>query len=95
LRTNKDALQFITDFFKAGKPVAAICHGPQILISAGLVNGRKMTSYPSIKIDLINAGAEWHDKEVVVDRGLVTSRNPNDLDAFNKKIVEEIKQGKQ
>jgi protease I len=94
LRTNKDASHFITDFFKAGKPVAAICHGPQILISAGLVNGRKMTSYPSIKIDLINAGAEWHDNEVVVDRGLVTSRNPNDLDAFNKKIVEEIKQEK-
>ncbi|WP_016991223.1 type 1 glutamine amidotransferase domain-containing protein [Flavobacterium sp. ACAM 123] len=94
LRTNEDALLFIKDFFNAGKPVAAICHGPQILISAGLVNGRKMTSYPSIKIDVINAGAEWHDKEVVVDRGLVTSRNPDDLDAFNKKIVEEIKEGK-
>lgn len=94
LRTNEDALAFIKDFFKAGKPVAAICHGPQILISADLVKGRKMTSYPSIKIDLMNAGAEWHDQEVVVDKGLITSRNPDDLPAFNKKLVEEIKEGK-
>ncbi|MEC5167500.1 protease I [Flavobacterium sp. PL11] len=94
LRTNEDALSFIREFFKAGKPVASICHGPQILISADLVKGRKMTSYPSIKVDLVNAGAEWHDKEVVVDKGLVTSRNPDDLPAFNKKMVEEIKEGK-
>lgn len=94
LRTNENALAFIKDFFKAGKPVAAICHGPQILISADLVKGRKMTSYPSIKIDLMNAGAEWHDQEVVVDKGLVTSRNPDDIPAFNKKLVEEIKEGK-
>jgi protease I len=94
LRTDENALAFIKDFFKAGKPVAAICHGPQILISAGLVKGRTMTSYPSIKIDLINAGADWHDQEVVVDKGLVTSRNPDDLPAFNKKLVEEIKEGK-
>jgi protease I len=94
LRTNENALAFIKDFFKAGKPVAAICHGPQLLISAELVKGRKMTSYPSIKVDLMNAGADWHDQEVVVDNGLVTSRNPNDLPAFNKKLVEEIKQGK-
>ena len=94
LRTNENALAFIKDFFKAGKPVAAICHGPQILISADLVNGWKMTSYPSIKIDLMNAGAEWHDQEVVVDKGLVTSRNPDDLPAFNKKLVEEIREGK-
>ena len=94
LRTNENALAFIKDFFKAGKPIAAICHGPQILISADLVKGRKMTSYPSIKIDLMNAGAEWHDQEVVVDKGLVTSRNPDDLPAFNKKLVEEIKEGK-
>lgn len=94
LRTNENALAFIKDFFKAGKPVAAICHGPQILISADLVKGRKMTSYPSIKIDLMNAGAEWHDQEVVVDKGLVTSRNPDDLPAFNKKLVEEINEGK-
>ena len=94
LRTNEDALSFIKEFFKVGKPVASICHGPQILISAELVKGRKMTSYPSIKVDLINAGAEWHDQEVVVDKGLVTSRDPNDLPAFNKKMVEEIKEGK-
>lgn len=94
LRINDDALNFIKDFFEAGKPVAAICHAPQILISAGLVKGRKMTSYPSVKIDLINAGADWHDKEVVVDQGLVTSRDPDDLPAFNKKMVEEIKEGK-
>ena len=94
LQTTDDALAVIKDFFKAGKPVAAICHGPQILISADLVKGRKMTSYPSIKIDLMNAGAEWHDQEVVVDKGLVTSRNPDDLPAFNKNLVEEIKEGK-
>ena len=94
LRTDEDALSFIKEFFKVGKPVASICHGPQILISAELVKGRKMTSYPSIKVDLINAGAEWHDQEVVVDKGLVTSRDPNDLPAFNKKMVEEIKEGK-
>jgi len=94
LRTDEDALSFIKEFFKVGKPVASICHGPQILISAELVKGRKMTSYPSIKVDLINAGAEWHDQEVVVDKGLVTSRDPNDLAAFNKKMVEEIKEGK-
>jgi protease I len=94
LRTNQDALSFIKEFFKVGKPVASICHGPQILISAELVKGRKMTSYPSIKVDLVNAGAEWHDQEVVVDKGLVTSRDPNDLPAFNKKMVEEIKEGK-
>jgi protease I len=95
LRTHEASLHFIKDFIKEGKPVAAICHGPQILISANLVKGRKMTSYPSIKIDLINAGAEWYDKEVIVDRGLITSRNPDDLPAFNKKLVEQIKEGKQ
>jgi protease I len=94
LRTNQHALKFVKDFFEKGKPVAAICHGPQTLINAEVVKGRKMTSYPSIKEDLINAGAEWHDKEVVVDKGLVTSRNPDDLPAFNKKMIEEIKEGK-
>ncbi|MBF03684.1 MAG: protease [Flavobacterium sp.] len=94
LRTHEKALEFVKAFFEAGKPVAAICHGPQTLISADVVDGRKMTSYPSIKQDLINAGAEWHDKEVVVDKGLVTSRNPDDLPAFNKKMIEEIKEGK-
>jgi protease I len=94
LRTNEKALAFVKAFFEVGKPVAAICHGPQTLISAGVVEGRKMTSYPSIKTDLMNAGVEWQDKEVVVDKGLVTSRNPDDLPAFNKKMIEEIKEGK-
>jgi protease I len=91
LRTNDQALAFVKAFFDAKKPVAAICHGPQTLISADVVKGRKMTSYPSIKIDLINAGADWHDEEVIVDKGLITSRNPDDLPAFNKKMIEEIK----
>jgi protease I len=94
LRTDESALEFVRAFFKVGKPVASICHGPQTLINAKVVEGRKMTSYPSIKQDLINAGAVWHDKEVVVDKGLVTSRNPDDLPAFNKKMIEEIKEGK-
>lgn len=94
LRTNEDALSFVKDFFKQKKPVAAICHGPWTLISAGVVKGRTMTSYISIKDDLVNAGANWVDKEVVVDDGLVTSRNPGDLKAFNSKIIEEIKEGK-
>lgn len=93
LRTNADALSFIKDFFSAGKPVAAICHGPQTLISAGVVNGRKMTSYPSIKQDMINAGVNWVDEEVVVDQGLVTSRSPKDLPAFNRKMIEEFAEG--
>lgn len=94
LRRNEDALTFVRSFFKEKKPVAAICHGPQILISADVVNGRKMTSFDSIKQDLINAGAHWVDEEVVVDQGFVTSRNPNDLPAFNKKLIEEVKEGK-
>ena len=94
LRTNKQALQFVKAFFADGRPVAAICHGPQTLISAGLVKGRKMTSYASIKQDLINAGAEWVDQEVVADHQLVTSRSPEDLPAFNIKLVEAIKSGR-
>ncbi len=94
LRRNEDALLFVRDFFKQEKPAAAICHAPQLLISANVVRGRKLTSYNSIKDDLINAGANWVDEEVVVDKGLVTSRNPNDLPAFNKKLIEEIKEGK-
>ncbi len=94
LRTNDDALDFIRAFFKAGKPVAAICHAPQLLIEAGVVEGRNVTSYKSIKTDLKNAGANWEDSEVVTDEGLVTSRNPDDLPAFNDKLVEEIKEGK-
>lgn len=94
LRTDEKALDFVRYFFKEGIPVAAICHGPQTLISAEVVKGRKLTSFPSIKTDLINAGAEWHDMEVVVDKGFVTSRNPDDLPAFNKKMIEEIKEGR-
>lgn len=94
LRTNQDALSLVVGFFKSKIPVAAICHGPQILISAGVVSGRKLTSFKSIKDDLVNAGAEWVDKEVVVDQGFVTSRNPDDLPAFNAKVIEEVKEGK-
>lgn len=94
LRENQDAVAFVRDFVKSGKPIAAICHGPQTLIETGLLKDRKMTSYPSIKTDLINAGVNWVDEEVVVDNGLVTSRSPKDLDAFNNKMVEEFAEGK-
>jgi len=94
LRTNEKAVSFVKEFFDAKKPVAAICHGPQTLITADVVRGRKMTSFPSVKTDLINAGANWVDEEVVVDNGLVTSRTPDDLPAFNDKMVEEIREGK-
>jgi protease I len=93
LRTNEEAVAFVKDFLASGKPVAAICHGPQTLIETGLLEGRTMTSFPSIKTDLINAGADWVDREVVVDNGLVTSRSPKDLEAFNKKMIEEIREG--
>ena len=94
LRLNEKALHFVKDFFSSKKPVAAICHGPQTMISADVVRGRRLTSFPSVKQDLINAGAEWVDEEVVVDNGLVTSRKPDDLPAFNDKMVEEIREGK-
>ena len=94
LRTNEDALSFVKDFFSQHKPVAAICHGPQILINAGAVEGRNLTSVKAISQDLKNAGAQWEDSEVVVDSGLVTSRTPEDLPAFNAKLVEEVKEGK-
>lgn len=94
LRRNEDVLMFVRDFFKQKKPVAAICHAPWTLISADVVKGRKMTSFKSIKDDLVNAGANWVDEEVVVDEGFVTSRNPDDLPAFNSKLIEEIKEGK-
>lgn len=94
LRTNQDALKFTRDFFVQKKPVAAICHGPWVLVSAGVIKDRTVTSYASIKDDVVNAGAKWVDKEVVVDRGLVTSRNPGDLEAFNKKVLEELAEGK-
>jgi len=93
LRKDEAALQFVREFFEAGKPVAAICHGPQVLISAGVVEGRNLTSTKTIKIDLENAGAVWEDSEVVTDQGLVTSRSPRDLPAFNDKIVEEFAEG--
>jgi protease I len=94
MRVNPKYVEFARHFLESGKPVAAICHGPQLLIETGLVSGRHMTSYPSIKTDLQNAGALWVDKEVVVDNGLVTSRSPKDLAAFNKKMIEEIKEGR-
>jgi protease I len=94
LRANEQAVQFVRKFFEQGKPVAAICHGPWTLIDAGVVKGRQMTSYKSIRSDLINAGAKWVDEEVVVDNGLVTSRQPSDIPAFNRKMIEEFAEGK-
>ena len=94
LRRNKSAVNFVKSFFENKKPVAAICHGPWLLAEADVLKGRKITSYESIKTDMINAGANWVDEEVVVDAGLVTSRSPKDLPAFNKKLVEEVYEGK-
>lgn len=94
LRMNDSAVRFVRDFFDAAKPVAAICHGPWTLVEADVVKGRTVTSWPSLKTDLRNAGATWVDEEVVVDQGLVTSRNPHDLPAFNSKMVEEFCEGK-
>lgn len=93
LRVNADAVAFVRDFFSAGKPVAAICHAPWLIAEAGAAKGRRLTSYPSIRTDLMNAGATWVDESVVVDQGLVTSRSPKDLDDFNQKMVEEIAEG--
>lgn len=93
LRTKPEALEFVRGFFAAGKPVGVICHGPWTLIDAGVVEGRTLTSWPSIETDLRNAGAEWVDEEVHVDQGLVSSRKPDDLEAFNAKIVEEFAEG--
>ncbi len=92
LRINEKAVNFVKAFTTSGKPIGAICHGPWTLIETGFVDGRKMTSWPSLKTDLENAGAVWVDEEVVVDNGLVTSRKPDDLPAFNKKLIEEIKE---
>jgi protease I len=91
LRTNESAVKFVSDFFEKGKPIAAICHAGSILIETGLLKGKKMTSYKSIKTDLINAGVNWVDEEVVVDDKLITSRYPKDLPAFCGKIIEELK----
>jgi protease I len=93
LRMNKGAVGFVSDFMNAGKPVAAICHGPWTLVEAGAVKGRRLTSWPSLRTDIENAGGQWVDEEVVTDNGLVTSRKPADLPAFCKKMIEEIAEG--
>ncbi len=90
LRADKDAVALVCDFFASKKPLAAICHAPWVLIEAGIAKGRRMTSYHSMATDVKNAGAIWMDREVVVDEGLITSRNPNDLEAFSAKIIEEV-----
>jgi protease I len=93
LRILPSAVEFVRSFFEAGKPVAVICHGPWTLIDAGVVKGRAITSWPSVRTDLINAGAKWTDKEVVVESGLVSSRKPEDIPAFNSKMIEEFAKG--
>ena len=93
LRQNKQAVQFVRRFFEAGKPVAAICHGPWLLVEADVVRGRTVTSWPSLQTDLRNAGADWVDREVATDEGLVTSRKPDDIPAFSKKMIEEFAEG--
>jgi protease I len=94
MRTDENLVQFTRDFFEQGKPVAAICHGPWMLVEAGVVRDRTVTSWPSLQTDIRNAGGNWVDQEVVVDQGLVTSRKPDDIPAFNKKMVEEFAEGK-
>ncbi len=93
LRTIPKAVEFVKSFFKSGKPVAAICHGPWILVEADVLHGRVVTSWPSLKTDLRNAGAQWVDMEVVTDHGLVTSRKPDDIPSFNRKMIEEFMAG--
>jgi len=94
LRQDENAVQFVRDFFEQGKPVAVICHGPWVLVEAGVVRGRRLTSWPTLQTDIRNAGGTWVDEEVVVDQGLVTSRKPDDIPAFNKKMIEEFCEGK-
>ncbi len=94
IRMDIDMVRLVRNMFTSGKPVAAVCHGPWMLVEAGVVKGKKVTSWPSLKTDLRNAGAEWVDQEVVVDRGLVTSRKPDDIPAFNEKMIEEFKEGR-
>ena len=93
LRTNESAVNFVRAFFEAGKPVAAICHGPWMLVEADVVRGRNVTSWPSLQTDLRNSGASWTDSQVVTDHGLVTSRKPDDIPAFNRKMIEEFAEG--
>jgi intracellular protease, PfpI family len=93
LRMNPQAVNFVKAFFDAGKPVGAICHGPWTLVEAGIVMNKTLTSWPSLKTDIRNAGGNWVDQEVVVDNGLVTSRKPDDIPAFNAKLIEEIQEG--
>ena len=94
LRSNEEALEFVRHFFREGKPVAAICHASWVLIDACVIRGRTVTSWPAIKTDVRNAGANWVDREVVVDNGLVTSRKPDDIPAFNEKMIEEFCEGR-
>ena len=94
LRTDENAVHFVRRFFEQGKPVGAICHGPWMLVEAGVVRGRTVTSYPAIQTDIRNAGGTWVDEEVHVDQGLVTSRKPDDIPAFNKKLIEEFAEGR-
>ena len=94
LRQDENAVRFVRDFFEQGKPVGAICHAPWTLVEAGVVCGRRLTSFPSLQTDIRNAGGNWVDEEVVVDSGLVTSRRPDDLPAFNKKLIEEFAEGR-
>jgi protease I len=93
LRSTPEAVKFTRSFADAGKPIAAICHGPWVLIEAGIARGRRLTSWPAIRTDVENAGGEWVDEEVVVDNGLVTSRKPDDIPAFNRKMIEEFSEG--
>jgi protease I len=94
LRMEPSAVQFVKSFFDSGKPVGAICHGPWLLVEADVIRGRKLTSWPSLRTDIRNAGGEWTDQEVVTDHGLVTSRKPADIPAFNRKIIEEFAEGR-
>jgi len=94
LRMEPAAVEFVKSFFASGKPVAAICHGPWLLVEADVVRGRRLTSWPSLRTDIRNAGGEWTDEEVITDQGLVTSRKPADIPAFNRKMIEEFAEGK-